>query len=70
MLIVVFKTCFNNLGESSVFIIKVLIFFLNLSGALLSVHVQTSDVVVKAPRNRKLFLLLAVAASAAPTLFI
>ena len=35
----------------------------------LSVHVQTSDVVVMAPRNRKLALLLAVAASAEPTLF-
>ena len=36
----------------------------------ISVHVQTSDVVVMAPGNRKLALLLAVAASAAPTLFI
>ena len=36
----------------------------------ISVHVQTLDVVVTAPHNRKLALLLAVAASAAPTLFI
>ena len=36
----------------------------------ISVHVQTSDMVVMAPRNRKLALLLAVAASAASTLFI
>ena len=36
----------------------------------LSVHVQTSDVLVMAPRKRKLALLLAVAASAALTLFI
>ena len=37
--------------------------------SLISVHVQTSDVVVMVPRNRKLALLLAVAVSAAPTLF-
>ena len=36
----------------------------------LSVHVQTSDVLVMAPRNQKLALLLAVAASAALTLLI
>ena len=36
----------------------------------ISVHVQTSDVVVMAPRNRNLALLLAVAVSVAPTLFI
>ena len=36
----------------------------------ISVHVQTSDLLVMAPRNRKLALLLAVAVSAAPTLFI
>ena len=33
----------------------------------ISVHVQASDVVVMAPRKRKLALLLAVAASATPT---
>ena len=36
----------------------------------ISVHVQTSDVVVMAPRNRKQALMLAVAGLAAPTLFI
>ena len=35
----------------------------------ISLHVETSDVVVMAPSNRKLAF-LAVAASAAPTLFI